>query len=141
MTKEYIPREEITAIALELLELYKGAEEQNIWEYSSDFKGDTADLEKVYEEYKERIVSIPAADVRPNDGPKQMTVGELLTAFPWTVPVEVYVPDGHEGHTLAWVVSIYGNVCVPEKLDGKVISEVKLYDVQDDPACLEIYTK
>lgn len=68
MAKEYIPREEITAIALELLDLYKDAEEQNIWEYSTDFKGDTADLEKVYEEYKARIVSIPAANVRPVEG-------------------------------------------------------------------------
>ena len=50
--------EELREIALILLEKWKRAEEDCIYEYSSDIGASLERMEKVYAEYKERIASI-----------------------------------------------------------------------------------
>ena len=79
-----------------------------------------------------------------------MTVGEILTAFPWVAPVEVWTPcgvyeDGTERFEVAWSETLIRDPPkLPAEIAAKEICEVDLYHLADafgERACFEIYTK
>lgn len=79
-----------------------------------------------------------------------MTVGELLTAFPWVAPVEVWTPCGVDeagdmDYEVSWSQTIVlDKPSIPSEISAKEIDEVDLYhhaDAFGERACLEIYTK
>lgn len=81
-----------------------------------------------------------------------MTVGELLTAFPWIAPVEVDSPcgvdeNGETDYAIAWVgVMIAKYPELPPAVAAKEIYEVAVFNTESvtgfgDRPTLVIFTK
>ena len=80
-----------------------------------------------------------------------MTVGELLTAFPWVAPVEVWTPcgvddDGTERFEIAWSQTlILDPPTLPAEIAEKEIREASVFHVPSEKlnslVSFQIYTK